>query len=98
MRKLFALFSLVVLASLVLAACGAPAPTTTQESTSPTPVATEPEATEATEPPATEAPATGAETPTAAAAPVAGGKARPDRGRGKGWDLRTLREHVSFSA
>jgi len=74
MRKLFPLFSLVVLASLVLAACGAPAPTTTQESTSPTPVATEPEATEATEPPATEAPATGAETPTAAAAPIAGGE------------------------
>ena len=77
MRKLFPFFSLIILASLVLAACGTPA--TTQA-----PPATQPPATEA--PAATEAPpavaetatttttTAGGETPTAAPAPVAGGE------------------------
>jgi general L-amino acid transport system substrate-binding protein len=80
MRKLFPLFSLVVLVSLVLAACGTPATATTAPAAT-QPPATESQATEpATEPPAatespaaTEPPATG-ETPTAEAAPVAGGE------------------------
>lgn len=57
MRKLFLLLSLLVIASM-LAACGAPAPATSEPATPP-PAATEPEATEpaATEPPATEPPA-----------------------------------------
>jgi len=74
MRKfLFPLFSLVVLASLVLAACGTPANVTpvtvevTRIVTAEAPV-TGAETSAATEPPTT------GETPTAAAAPVAGGE------------------------
>ena len=67
MRKLlFPLFSLVVLAGLVLAACGPPVTPATQ-ATVPT---QEPAATEA--PSTTEAPATGAETPVATEPPAAG--------------------------
>lgn len=68
MRKLLPLFSLVVLASLVLAACGTPA--------AGTPVTVEVTRIVTAEAPATgaETPATGDATPTAAAAPVAGGE------------------------
>ena len=76
MRKLFPLFSLVVLASLVLAACGTPVAAT--------PITVEVEVTrivtsEAPAAAATEPPATGDATPTApaeepAAPPVAGGE------------------------
>ncbi len=67
MRKfLFPLFSLFVLASLVLAACGAPAAPVTVEVTRI--VTAEGPATSA------ETPAAGDATPTAAAAPVAGGE------------------------
>lgn len=67
MRKLLPLFSLVVLASLVLAACGTPAGT---------PVTVEVTRIVTAEAPAADAetPATGDATPTAAAAPVAGGE------------------------
>src|SRR5688572_2861035 len=54
MRKLFALLSLLVVASMVLVACGAPAPATQPPVTTEEPAATEAPATEA---PATEAPA-----------------------------------------
>ena len=66
MRKLFRLFSLIAIASLMLAACGTPAPT--------------PVTVEVTRIVTAGAPATGAETatsgetPTAAALPVAGGE------------------------
>jgi general L-amino acid transport system substrate-binding protein len=65
-----------MLASLVLAACGAPVAPTTAAPAPTEPPATEPAATEqATEPPtATEPPATGDATPTTAPAPVAGGE------------------------
>lgn len=68
MRKLLPLFSLVVLASLVLAACGTPA--------AGTPVTVEVTRIVTAEAPAADAetPATGDATPTAAAAPVAGGE------------------------
>lgn len=68
MRKLLPLFSLVVLASLVLAACGTPA--------AGTPVTVEVTRIVTAEAPAAgaETPATGDATPTAAAAPVAGGE------------------------
>src|SRR5215475_3759363 len=80
MRKLFPLFSLIVLASLALAACG-------------TPVAATPVTVEVTRIVTAEAPAAAADTPTAAAggetptaapAPVAGGErlqAVMDRGK-----------------
>jgi len=72
MRKLFPILSFVILASVMLAACGAPAATpitveVTRIVTSEAPAA-------ADTPAATEPPATGGETPTAAAAPVAGGE------------------------
>jgi general L-amino acid transport system substrate-binding protein len=75
MRKLFPLFSLVVLLSLVLAACGTPAATpitveVTRIVTSEAPA----EAPAADTPAATEPPATGDATPTTAPAPVAGGE------------------------
>jgi general L-amino acid transport system substrate-binding protein len=83
MRKLFPLFSLVALASLMLAACGTAAATpvtveVTRIVTASGPVAA------ADTPAATEPPAAGGETPTAAAAPVAGGErlqAIMDRGQ-----------------
>lgn len=74
MRKLLPpVFSLLVLASLVLAACGTPAATpvtveVTRIVTSEAPAAAGSAAT------ATSTTGTGAETPTAAAAPVAGGE------------------------
>jgi general L-amino acid transport system substrate-binding protein len=85
MRKLlFPLFSLFVLTSLVLAACGTPVTPATQATVATQePAATEaPSTTEATEAPtttdetpaATEPPAAGDATPTTAAAPVAGGE------------------------
>jgi oligopeptide transport system substrate-binding protein len=58
MRKLFSLLSILVLASMVLAACGGAAPTEAPASTEPAqPAATEAPTTAATEAPATEAPA-----------------------------------------
>ena len=75
MRKLLPLFSLVVLASLVLAACGTPA--------AGTPVTVEVTRIVTAEAPAAgaETPATGDATPTAAAAPVAGGDLAQHIGR-----------------
>ena len=75
MRKFFPLFSLVVLASLILAACGAPAAPTTAAPPPTEPPTTESQATQpATEPSTATEPPAAAETPTAAAAPVAGGE------------------------
>src|SRR5687768_2889390 len=59
MRKLFTILSLLVVASMVLVACGAPAPATQAPATTDEPVAPVTEAPAATEAPgATEAPAT----------------------------------------
>lgn len=70
MRKLFPLFSLLLAISLILAACGAPAPAPATQNL---PTATGPSA--ATEAPtATEPPAAAGETPTAVPPPVAGGE------------------------
>jgi len=75
MRKFsFPLFSLVVLASLVLAACGTPANVTPVTVEVTRIVTAAGPATGAETAAATEPPATGGETPTAAAAPVAGGE------------------------
>lgn len=81
MRKLFPIFSLMVLAGLMLAACGTPVTPATQATVATqepaateAPSTTEAPATGSETPAATEPPATGGETPTAAAAPVAGGE------------------------
>ena len=73
MRKLFPLFSLVVLASIVLAACGG-APAATPITVEVTRIVTSEAPAAADTPAATEPPATGDATPTAAPAPVAGGE------------------------
>jgi general L-amino acid transport system substrate-binding protein len=84
MRKLFPLFTLLVLISMVLAACGTPVtPAAQATATIEEPAVTEAPTEAATEAPATgletattaaETPATAGETPTAVAPPVAGGE------------------------
>src|SRR5688572_29789084 len=85
MRKLlFPLFSLLVLAGLVLAACGTPVAATPITVEVTRIVTSEAPATTGETPVATEPPAAGDATPTAAAAPVAGGErlqAIMDRGQ-----------------
>ncbi len=74
MRKLFPIFSLIVLAGLVLAACGTPVAATPITVEVTRIVTSEAPAEGGETPEATEPPATGDATPTAAAAPVAGGE------------------------